>query len=114
MSEFRHALADYLSLRRSLGYKLRRPEKLLHQFIAFLQNTAPRETITTKNALAWACQPENSKRQLVGPSSVSGPRVRELPACRGYYRRSTTTGLTARASLTAQARTCIATKRSPR
>ena len=57
MSELRHALADYLSLRRSLGYKLRRPEKLLHQFIAFLQ-TAGTETITTKQAFAWACQPE--------------------------------------------------------
>ncbi|HYX47112.1 MAG TPA: tyrosine-type recombinase/integrase [Sphingomicrobium sp.] len=57
MSELRHALADYLSLRRSLGYKLRRPEKLLHQFIAFLQ-AAGAETITTKHALAWACQPE--------------------------------------------------------
>jgi integrase/recombinase XerD len=59
MSELRHALADYLSLRRSLGYKLRRPEKLLHQFIAFLKS-AGAHTITTKHALAWACQPENA------------------------------------------------------
>lgn len=58
MSELRHALAEYLSLRRSLGYKLRRPEKLLHQFIAFL-NSADAQAITTKHALAWACQPED-------------------------------------------------------
>jgi integrase len=58
MTPLRHALADYLSLRRSLGYKLRRPEKLLHQFIDFLQ-AAGAQTITTKHALAWACQPEN-------------------------------------------------------
>lgn len=58
MSQLRQALADYLSLRRSLGYKLRRPEKLLHQFIAFLE-IAGTETITTKQALAWARQPEN-------------------------------------------------------
>jgi integrase len=58
MSELRQALADYLSLRRSLGYKLRRPEKLLEQFIDFLE-AAGAETITTKHALAWACQPEN-------------------------------------------------------
>ena len=32
MIELHRALADYLSLRRSLGYKLRRSEKLLHQF----------------------------------------------------------------------------------
>ena len=58
MTPLRHALADYLSLRRALGYKLRRPEKLLQQFIDFLE-AAGGETITTKQALAWACQPEN-------------------------------------------------------
>jgi integrase len=58
MSELRHALADYLSLRRSLGYKLQRPEKLLHQFITFLKS-AGTQSITTKHALTWACQPEN-------------------------------------------------------
>jgi integrase len=58
MSKLRHALTDYLSLRRSLGYKLRRPEKLLDQFITFLQ-VAGAQTITIKHALAWACQPKN-------------------------------------------------------
>lgn len=58
MSKLRHALIDYLSLRRSLGYKLRRPEKLLDQFVAFLQ-AAGAQTITIKHALAWACQPKN-------------------------------------------------------
>ena len=58
MTDLHHALADYLSLRRSLGYKLRRSEKLLHQFIDFLE-AAGTQTITTKRALAWACQPEN-------------------------------------------------------
>lgn len=58
MSELREALAEYLNLRRSLGYKLRRPEKLLDQFIDFLKAEGAR-TITTKHALAWACQPEN-------------------------------------------------------
>jgi integrase len=58
MSELRDALTNYLSLRRSLGYKLQRPEKLLHQFIAFLE-AADAQAITTEHALAWACQPEN-------------------------------------------------------
>lgn len=58
MTQLHPALAEYLSLRRSLGYKLRRPEKLLHQFIDFLE-AAGGETITVKDALAWACQPEN-------------------------------------------------------
>ena len=55
MTPLRDALADYLSLRRSLGYKLHRSEKLLGQFIDFLEARAAR-TITTENALAWACQ----------------------------------------------------------
>jgi integrase len=58
MSELHGALAEYLSLRRSLGYKLRRPEKLLHQFIVFFSATgAP--AITTQQALTWACQPKD-------------------------------------------------------
>ena len=58
MTALRQALVGYLSLRRSLGYKLRRPEKLLQQFIDFLE-AAGATTITTEHALAWACQPKN-------------------------------------------------------
>jgi hypothetical protein len=58
VNALRQALLDYLSLRRALGYKLRRPEKLLHQFLDFVDASgAP--TITTQHALAWACQPAN-------------------------------------------------------
>ncbi len=58
MNALRQSLLDYLSLRRALGYKLRRPEKLLHQFLDFVDASgAP--TITTQHALAWACQPAN-------------------------------------------------------
>ena len=38
MSPLRQALADYLAVRRSLGYKLARPEKLLGQFITYLED----------------------------------------------------------------------------
>ena len=37
MSALRQALADYLRLRRALGYKLERAEQLLAQFIAYLE-----------------------------------------------------------------------------
>jgi integrase len=58
MSELHCALAEYLNLRRSLGYKLRRSEKLLQQFINFFLATgAP--AITTQHALTWACQPND-------------------------------------------------------
>lgn len=50
-------LADYLALRRALGYKLERAEKLLRQLIDYLEERGER-TITTAHALAWASQPE--------------------------------------------------------
>ena len=52
MSPLRQALAGYLAIRRSLGYKLARPEKLLGQFITYLEDTGA-ATVTTENALAW-------------------------------------------------------------
>lgn len=57
MNALRQSLLDYLSLRRALGYKLRRLEKLLHQFLDYLE-AAGAPTITTQHALAWACLPE--------------------------------------------------------
>ena len=42
MNPLRQALADYLSLRRSLGYGLQRAEKLLNQFLDYLEDAAPR------------------------------------------------------------------------
>jgi len=53
MSPLRQALTDYLAVRRSLGYRLDRPEKLLCQFIAYLEG-AGASTITIESALAWA------------------------------------------------------------
>jgi len=51
MTALRQSLADYLSLRRALGYKLQRPEKLLNQFLDFLDARSV-STITTELALA--------------------------------------------------------------
>jgi integrase len=52
----RQALAGYLSVRRSLGYKLARPEKLLGQFISYLEEQGA-ATVTTEHALAWSVLP---------------------------------------------------------
>jgi integrase len=52
----RQELAGYLTVRRSLGYKLDRPEKLLGQFISWLEDTGT-ATVTTERALAWATLP---------------------------------------------------------
>ena len=56
MSPLRQALADYLAVRRSLGYKLAYPEHLLGQFIAYLED-ASAGTVTTAHALGWATLP---------------------------------------------------------
>ena len=78
MSPLRQALADYLAVRRALGYKLARPEKLLGQFITYLEE-AGAATVTTGHALAWAIAARR-RRQLACAAAVSGPRVRHLPA----------------------------------
>ncbi len=53
------AVADYLSLRRALGFRLERAEKLLAQFIAYLA-AHDIEVITTEAVLAWAVQPTDA------------------------------------------------------
>jgi integrase len=52
------ALADYIALRRALGYRLDRPEKLLNQFLAHLDGTH-QDVVTVRNALEWAQLPSN-------------------------------------------------------
>ncbi len=49
-------LAGYLAVRRALGYRLARAEKLLAQFIGWM-NERGETTITTGSALAWATLP---------------------------------------------------------
>lgn len=56
--QLRHALADYLALRRALGYRLDRPEKLLTQFLSHLESTG-QDVVTVRGALEWAQMPRN-------------------------------------------------------
>ena len=53
-------IADYLAVRRSLGFQMARPEKLLPQFAAYLEQ-AGAATVTTEHALAWAVLPGGSQ-----------------------------------------------------
>jgi integrase len=56
MSGLRESLTEYLALRRALGYRLERSEKLLGQFLDYLDaNGADR--ITVEHAVAWATLP---------------------------------------------------------
>jgi integrase len=52
----RDELGDYLTMRRALGYRLARPEKLLNQFLDYLQD-AGIGIVTVQAALDWARMP---------------------------------------------------------
>ncbi len=56
MSSLRDALADYLAMRRALGYKLERDGKLLAQFLDYLDDR-DEDRISTDLAVAWATLP---------------------------------------------------------
>lgn len=56
MSGLRETLADYLALRRSLGYRLVVTEHLLGQFVSFLEDNDERN-ITIALAIRWAALP---------------------------------------------------------
>src|SRR3990170_4022178 len=59
MSKLRHALDDYLALRRSLGYKLERAGRLLADFVGRME-TAGADSISIDAALSWAMQPSDA------------------------------------------------------
>jgi integrase/recombinase XerD len=60
MTALRDAVADYLTIRRALGFKLREHEWALASFALFLER-AGASTITTALALAWASDTRGSE-----------------------------------------------------
>lgn len=56
MTTLEQHAADYLRIRRALGFKLERAEKLLAQYLAFLDATGE-DRVTVENALAWTYLP---------------------------------------------------------
>ena len=109
----RDQLADYLALRRALGYRLARPEKLLGQFLDHLEQ--PRRIDDHRRGGAGLGAAAGQRRlELVGLPAVGGARLRHLPArarpgARGARRR-----ICCRSGRCGPARTCIPTPRSPR
>jgi integrase len=59
VSRLRRALDDYLQVRRALGYRLERHEKLLTQFLAYLDDVGA-TTVTVTDAVTWARLPESA------------------------------------------------------
>ena len=56
MSPLHPALSEYLTIRRALGYKLARAEKLLGQYLDYLEERGE-QLMTVENAVAWATRP---------------------------------------------------------
>jgi integrase/recombinase XerD len=58
MTTLSTALAEYLALRRSLGYKLERPARVLTEFVDYLDQAGANH-VTIDLALGWAVLPAN-------------------------------------------------------
>jgi integrase/recombinase XerD len=58
MCDLKIHLTNYLTLRRSLGYKLEENDKLLNGFIRFIEENGS-SIITVELALEWALLPKN-------------------------------------------------------
>jgi integrase/recombinase XerD len=74
MTGLEEHLVGYLAARRALGYKLARAEKLLAQFLRWLEDRGER-TITIELALHWATLP---------PASDSNWHAYRLSVVRGF------------------------------
>ncbi len=60
MYEMRKVLKEYLAVRRTLGFKLRLPGRLLHGFVEFAESEGA-SFISRKLALRWATQPADAQ-----------------------------------------------------
>jgi integrase len=61
MTDLRAALADYLALRRSLGYKLERSGRLLAEFVSYLEQRGAGR-VSVELALSWAASSNGESR----------------------------------------------------
>jgi hypothetical protein len=81
----RDAPADYLLLRRALGFKLASAARLLGQFVSYLEARGI-STVTTGDALAWATLPAGASpawqaiRLGVSAAAVGNERAIAKPA----------------------------------
>lgn len=76
MSRLRQAAADYLAVRRALGFKLQGYDHMLEDFLDSLQGVAE-TTVTVQAAVAWATAPDGVSRSYW---------LSRLSAVRGFAR----------------------------
>jgi integrase/recombinase XerD len=65
MSWLRQALADYLTMRRALGFKLEQHQRLLARFIGYLEDRQS-AAITVKDAVGWVSLPPGASDSWLG------------------------------------------------
>lgn len=65
MSDLRGQLDNYLAVRRAVGFKLRRTELLLADFVGYLEHNQS-DVITADHAAAWASLPRNGSPEWWG------------------------------------------------
>ncbi len=75
MTTLREALADYLQIRRRLGFEMPQDGRLLEGFVEFLEQ-AGAQRITTELALAWARLPVDAHPHRWRQAARGGARVR--------------------------------------
>jgi integrase len=97
MTPLCQALDDYLTMRRGLGYKLERAEKLLVQFLAYLDEVGA-DNVTVEHALAWGAASRRQRSELVVAAALGRARLRRLPAHARSRRRGTGSGAAALAT----------------
>jgi hypothetical protein len=61
MKNLHQGAEEYLELRRSLGFKLKRPCRFIREFVRWLQDRGETQ-ITTRHALEWATEPQHLRR----------------------------------------------------
>jgi integrase/recombinase XerD len=74
--DLRGRLDDYLSLRRALGFEMRSEERLLRNFVLFVETRGEDGCLRAETAVAWAC----STADRCGP----GCQARRLSIVRGF------------------------------
>ncbi len=65
MTALSDAVGDYLSVRRAMGYKLKRAGELLTQFVRHLDEVGA-TTVTVDEAVAWVTMPVGASRAWTG------------------------------------------------
>ncbi len=86
------AVDDYLAVRRGVGFKLARTEKLLGQFVAYCEAVGA-DTVRTDVAVAWAKLPPGARRRWIRrsprerPTEQARPPTLPPPQARSHQRR---------------------------